>query len=50
MLMKTFHPLLAHDEQRVATIASLQEAKKVAIKDAEFYMNDLDLTVNGKMV
>lgn len=45
---ENFSSIMAHDEQRVATIASLQEAKKVAIKDAEFYMNDLDLTVNGK--
>lgn len=39
---------MGHNEQRVATIASLQDAKKVAMKDIEFYMCDLDSTINSK--
>lgn len=33
--------IMAHESQRMATIVSIQEAKKVARKDIEFYMNDL---------
>ena len=40
--------IMGHNEQRVATIASLQDAKKVAMKDIEFYMCDLDSTINSK--
>ena len=36
------------DAQRAATIASLQSARKVAIKDIEFYIADLESTVKGK--
>lgn len=40
--------IMAHDEQRTAMIGSLHEARKVAMKDIEFYINDLDSTVHGK--
>ena len=33
--------IMEHDVQRTATIISIQEAKKVATKDIEFYLNDL---------
>ncbi len=39
---------MGHNEQRAATIVSLQEAKKVAMKDIEFYLCDLDSTINSK--
>ena len=39
---QNFTSIMEHDVQRVATIASLQEAKKVAMKDIEFYLGDLD--------
>lgn len=45
---ENFGSIMSHDEQRAATIGSLQEAKKVAIKDIEFYMADLESTVNQK--
>ncbi len=39
---QNFASIMEHDVQRVATISSLQEAKKVAMKDIEFYLGDLD--------
>lgn len=39
---------MEHDEQRIATIQSLQEARKTAVKDVEFYLTDLYSTVYGK--
>jgi hypothetical protein len=45
---ENYSSIMGHNEQRVATIASLQDAKKVAMKDIEFYMCDLDSTINGK--
>ena len=40
--------MIIRREQRIATIASLQEAKKVAMKDIEFYMEDLNAKVDAK--
>jgi hypothetical protein len=40
--------IMNHKEQRLATITNLQAAKKVAMKDIEFYMSDLNDTVNSK--
>ncbi len=40
-----FSSIMEHDVQCGATIGSLQEAKKVAMKDIEFYLHDLDNTV-----
>lgn len=42
--------IMAHDQQRTATLVSIQEARKVAVKDMEFYMNDLNekIKFNGK--
>ncbi|MDO4292080.1 MAG: hypothetical protein Q4C65_02505 [Eubacteriales bacterium] len=45
---QNFSSIMMHNEQRAATITSLQEAKKVAMKDIEFFMNDLDNTVKDK--
>lgn len=39
---QNFSSIMAHDSQRLATIISLQEARKVAMKDIEFYTGDLD--------
>lgn len=41
--------IMVHEQQRIATIVSLQEAKKVAMKDIEFYINDLESTVSRKI-
>lgn len=43
---QNYASIMDHEQQRVATIISLQEAKKVAMKDIEFYMGDLESTVN----
>ena len=39
---KNYKLVMEHNEQRIATLVSLQSAKKVAIKDIEFYLADLD--------
>lgn len=39
---ENFASIMQHSEQRAATIASLQNSKKIAMKDLEFYVYDLD--------
>ena len=39
---------MGYDNQRTATIISLQAARKTAVKDIEFYMSDLDSLVKSK--
>lgn len=46
---ENYQTIMNHETQRIATIVGLQEAKKVAIKDMEFYINDLESKVNGKV-
>lgn len=41
-----FSSIMQHNEQRVATIMSLQSAQKIAMKDIEFYLSDLKDKVN----
>lgn len=43
---QNFSSIMGHEHQRLATIVSLQEAQKIAMKDIEFYMGDLDSKVN----
>ena len=45
---QNYGTIMEHEHQRVATLSSLQESKKVAMKDIEFYLGDLDSTVNSK--
>ena len=45
---QNFDSIMEHDGQRIATISSLQNARKIAMKDIEFYIGDLDSAVNGK--
>ena len=45
---QNYGSIMKHESQRTATIGSLQNAKKVAMKDIEFYMSDLNSTINGK--
>ena len=45
---QNFQSIMTHEYQRMATIGSLQEAKKVAIKDIEFYVYDLERTVSAR--
>ena len=45
---KCFTSIMQHEEQRIATIIGIQSAKKVAMKDIDFYLNDLEATVQNK--
>lgn len=45
---QNYSSIMEHEQQRFATLVSLQESKKVAMKDIEFYMSDLDSIVNTK--
>ena len=45
---ENFSSIVSHEAQRVATITSLQESKKIAMKDIEFYIHDLDAAVKQK--
>lgn len=45
---QNFSSIMKFDVQRIATIGSLQSSKKVAMKDIEFYMSDLESTANSK--
>lgn len=45
---QNYNSIMTHDNQRTATIISLQEARKTAVKDIEFYMSDLDSLVKAK--
>lgn len=45
---QNYNSIMLCENQRTATIISLQESRKVAMKDIEFYMSDLDLLVKAK--
>lgn len=45
---KNYSSIMHHEQQRAATLIGLQEARKVAMKDIEFYMLDLNNTVNSE--
>ena len=42
---QNYGSIMEHDQQRMATIAGLQNGRKIAIKDVEFYLSDLASTV-----
>lgn len=39
---QNYNSIMANDTHRTATIVNIQEARKVAMKDMEFYISDLD--------
>lgn len=45
---QNYSSIMSHESQRLATIISLQAARKVAMKDIEFYTGDLDNLVSRK--
>lgn len=45
---ENYKSVMEHNEQRIATLISLQNAKKVALKDIEFYLSDLSSTITNK--
>ena len=44
---ENYAAIMAHPEQRLATIASLQNTRKVAMQDIEFYLRDLNTAAEG---
>lgn len=42
---ENYASIMEHSDQRIATIQSLQESRKTAIQDVEFYLADLNVTV-----
>lgn len=44
---QNYETIMGHEQQRIATIVSLQGARKIAMKDIEFYLEDLDKTISG---
>lgn len=44
---KNFNSIMSHESQRTATISNLQSSKKIAMKDIEFYLSDLNAKVNS---
>ncbi len=44
---ENYASIMAHEAQRAATITSLQSAKKLAMNDIEFYIQDLSSTVES---
>ena len=45
---QNYNAIMPNNVQKIATISTLQEARKIAVKDCEFYSNDLSHTVNKK--
>ena len=45
---QNYNSIMQNDIQRMATITGLQEARKIAFKDSEFYLNDLEKIVSAK--
>lgn len=45
---ENYSSLLLHEAQRAAILPSLMESRKIATKDIEFYLHDLDAAVNRK--
>ena len=46
---KNYASIMLHEQQQIATICGIQNAKKVAVKDIEFYLNDLNNTVGQEI-
>lgn len=45
---QNYSSIVSNNDQRIATIGSIQQAKKVAIKDIEFYLHNLESLITGK--
>lgn len=46
---QNYSSIMAHTQQQVATLISLQNAKIIAMKDIEFYMGDLNSAVSSEV-
>ncbi len=45
---ENYSSIMAHEQQRISTLVGLQDSKKVAMKDIEFYIVDMDSIVSKK--
>lgn len=45
---QNYSSIMMSDAQRIATIVNIQEARKIAMKDIEFYVSDLDSLAKTK--
>lgn len=45
---ENYGTIILNDEQKTATLTNLQSSRKVAMKDIEFYISDLDELVNSR--
>ena len=45
---KNYISIMEHEQQRLGVITGLFDAKKIAIKDIEFYLSDLESLILGK--
>ena len=43
---QNYNAIMSNEAQKIATISTLQEARKIAVKDCEFYLNDLTRTIS----
>lgn len=41
---QNYQSIMAHEQQRISTIANLQESKKIALRDIQFYLSDIKST------
>lgn len=46
---KNYSSIMRHEQQRVAIITGIYESRKVAMKDIEFYMQDLNYAIHSDM-
>lgn len=44
---KNYGSIMKHEEQRCATIGSLQQSQKIAMQDVEFYLKDFEKKLEG---
>lgn len=44
---KNYSSIMKHDSQRLSVLVGLQDSKKIAMKDIEFYITDLSKTVQS---
>ena len=44
---KNYSSIMKHENQKISILSGLQDSKKIAMKDIEFYINDLSKTVQS---
>lgn len=46
---ENYNSIMLHEPQRIATLTSLQQSRKIAMKDMEFYIYDLEYNISKKI-